>query len=827
MIDKNKNFEKYFLKQIIDFDEATLLSPDIGGSETPKLAKSEFKSEITGLNDFCRENEISENTLFLASVNMALNKFNFSNKNLIFYENNIPFACAFENRSISIKDYLDEIKRIHDNNLKYINFPVEGIIKDYNLKPEFYYSFNQDLDVDSLKFKYSTYLDILESNDQFTLSMYYNDQLYSQSYINLFLKSIQKIISHFINDDITKSTLSDISLVDEYENLHFDEVELPFLHKRFERVVNNKPDDIALIASDATLTYKELNEKANRIANALIKKGVSPKSNILAMLHRTSDLIASMLGIFKAGCAFVPIDLEYPKERINYIFENSQADYIISDKSEGNTLDIKELLQEENTSNPDVEMSPEDLVYMIYTSGSTGNPKGVMISHKNICNEINNPKTGYNSILCITTISFDVAMEDILTSLGNGIKLIFADDTQIKDIPKLIQLINENKPEVMDLTPSRLASYLDVSAFCDAISCVKCMFLGGEAFSTRVYETFIKYSDAVVYNSYGPTETTITSNNKVVTDVNDITVGYPLHNYVTDVRDIDGKLLPFGVMGELYIGGVGVGKGYYNMPEKTEEVFLTINDIPFYRSGDYAVSREDGEIEIKGRIDNQIKLRGLRIEIGEIESNISKYPSIKQAAVVIKEINNNDHLCAYYTADGEINKNDLKEFLKDRLTKYMVPTAFMQLDEMPRTPNGKTDLKALPQPKLDLENEAAETEIEQKLFDIASDLSNTDEFGVTDDLYAIGFTSLLLMKFNAIIYEDFGVNLDIIELLNNPTIRNIATTIGNNQESEIDLDALIEASKDIEYYPLSSNQLGVYYECAQTRMKLNTIFRLS
>ena len=180
---------------------------------------------------------------------------------------------------------------------------------------------------------------------------------------------------------------------------------------------------------------------------------------------------------------------------------------------------------------------------------------------------------------------------------------------------------------------------------------MKCLFLGGEQFSTKVYENFKKYSDAIVYNSYGPTETTITSNNKEVTSSDDVTVGLPLENYVTDVRDIDGKLLPRGVMGELYIGGAGVGKGYYNMPDKTKEVFLTINNIPYYKSGDYAIEKLNGEIDIKGRIDNQIKLRGLRIEIGEIESNIGKYSGIKQNVVIIKEINNNDHLCAYFTAD--------------------------------------------------------------------------------------------------------------------------------------------------------------------------------
>ena len=815
MIDKNKNFEKYFFNQIVDFDEATLLSPNIGGNKTPKLEKCELKLKISELNQFCSENQLSENILFLASVNIALTKFNFSSKNLIFHENNIPFACIFENRGVSVKDYLDEIKEIHEDNLRFINCPVDRIIKDYNLKPEFYYSFNQDLDVGSLNFKYSTYLNILESDGEFILSMQYNDQLYSQSYINLFLESIQTIINHFINNDITKLTLSDISLVEEYENVQFDEVELPFLHKRFEKEVNKNPDNIAIVASDATLTYGEFNKKANRIANALIKRGIGPKSNVLVMLPRTSDLIASIMGILKAGCAFIPIDLEYPKDRIDYIYTNSQADYIISNTDEGNSLNIADLLNEEDTNNPDVDISENDTAYMIYTSGSTGNPKGVMISHENICNQVQNPKSEYSSLLCLATISFDVSLDDILTSLSNGLKLILASDTQIKNIPELIKLLNDEKPEVSEVTPSRLASYLEVDGFCRAIGCLKCVFMGGEAFSTKVFETFRKYSDAIVYNSYGPTETTITSNNKIVTDANDITVGVPLHNYVTDVRDIDGKLLPLGVMGELYIGGVGVGKGYYNMPEKTEEVFLTIDDIPYYRSGDYAIARRNGEIDIKGRIDNQIKLRGLRIEIGEIESNISKFPSIKQVAVVIKEINNNDHLCAYYTADEKIDKNNLKEFLKDRLTKYMVPTAFMQLDEMPQTPNGKSDLKALPQPKLDLENVAPETELEKKLFNIASDISNTDAFGVTDDLYAIGFTSLLLMKFNAIIYEDFGVNLDIMELLNDPTIRNIATSIEGNEESGIDLNTLIESSKDLTYYPLTSNQLGVYYECAQ------------
>ncbi|MBQ6630175.1 MAG: amino acid adenylation domain-containing protein, partial [Methanobrevibacter sp.] len=804
-----KPIKEHLSKIYADFDESTLISPNKSReSEKYIISKSEYEIKKENLVGFINSNSISINELLLASLTLTLNKFNFSDGTLIFNQNNVPFATKFENRKISIKEFLENIHEIYNETLEFDDYIDEDTLL---LKPEFYYSFNEDLNSD---IDYSNYLSIVESDKTVLLSLFYNSELYTKDFINSFLSSIENIINQFISIDIEKTNMEDIALVSEKENIEFTEVEMPLFHKRFEHQVKANPDNIALVAEDATFTADELNQKANKIANSLIKKGVKPKSNVLVMLHRNSDLIASILGILKAGCTYIPIDLEYPKDRINYIYENSQADYIISDEDKENSLNIKELLKEENTENPDVEISPDDLAYMIYTSGSTGNPKGVMISHENICNEVQNPKSQYKSLLCITTISFDVAMDDIFTALANGIKLIFANDIQIKNIPKLTELINEHDPEVADFTPSRMASHLEVEEFCKAISCLKCLFLGGEQFSTKVYEDFRKYSNAIVYNSYGPTETTITSNNKVVTDINDITVGFPLDNYITDVRDIDGKLVPNGVMGELYIGGTGVGKGYYNMPEKTEEVFLTINDIPYYRSGDYAIELPNGEIDIKGRIDNQIKLRGLRIEIGEIETNISQYPNIKQAVVVIKEINNNDHLCAYYTADEEIDSNDLKEYLKDKLTRYMVPTVFMQLDEMPQTPNGKTDLKKLPEPQLRLTLTLPETETEIRLHEIASSISKTKEFGTTDDLYAIGFTSLTLMKLNAKIYDEMGVNLDIVTLLNEPTIKNIANEIENNDL--LDLDSIIELSHNTEYYPLTENQMGIYYECIQS-----------
>ena len=810
MDDKTNDFLSEYLSELcLDFDESTLISSNKNGEkEKGMIVKSEYEIKKENLVEFAKSNSISINELLLASLMLTLNKFNFSDEILIFNQNNIPFAAKFENRQIYIREFLENI---HDNYIKTLEFDEYCSNDDFLLKPEFYYSFDDDLKSDE---DYSNYLSIVENDETVLLSLFYNNELYTKEFIDLFLSSLEKIVEEIVNANIDKTNICDIAIVGENENVVFSEVEMPLIHKRFEKQAMENGDETALVASDATLTYKQLDEKANVIANALIKRGVKPKSNVLVMLSRDSNLIASILGILKAGCAFIPIDPEYPRERINYIYENSQADYIIANESGEKSLDIEELLKEGNSENPNVNVDPDDLAYMIYTSGSTGNPKGVMIGHENICNQVSNPKSTYDSLLCITTISFDVSVDDILTSLSNGLKLILADDVQIKNIPALIKLIDENQPEILDITPSRLASYLEVKEFCNVISCIKCFFIGGEKFSAKVYEDLRKYSDAVVYNSYGPTETTITSNNKEVTDVNDLTVGPPLTNYVTDVRDIDGKLVPNGVMGELYIGGVSVGKGYYNMPEKTEEVFLTINDIPYYRSGDYAIELPNGEIDIKGRIDNQIKLRGLRIEIGEIETNIGQYPDIRQAVVVIKEINNNEHLCAYYTANCEIDSDDLKEFLKDRLTRYMVPTVFMQLDEMLQTPNGKTDLKQLPAPQLRLSFTLPETETEIMLHEIASSISKTKEFGTTDDLYAVGFTSLSLMKLNARIYEEMGVNLDIISLLNDPTIKNIANEIENNDI--LDLNRIIESSKDMVYYPLTENQMGIYYECIQS-----------
>ncbi|WP_296862826.1 AMP-binding protein, partial [uncultured Methanobrevibacter sp.] len=423
---------------------------------------------------------------------------------------------------------------------------------------------------------------------------------------------------------------------------------------------------------------------------------------------------------------------------------------------------------------------------------------------------------GITKALSITTVSFDPFLLD-LSSLTFGLQLVLASDSQTKNIEELTDLIRREMPDaITSSTPSRIKQYMEYEEFTKLLPNFKYIGTGGEMVPKELVSEVSSISDVAFYNTYGPTETTVASNALNVMESDKITVGKALFNYITDVRDLDGKLLPQGVMGELYIGGPGVSKGYYNMPDKTKEVFLEINGVPYYKSGDYAIELHNGEIDIRGRIDNQIKLRGLRIEIGEIESNIGNYPGIKQNVVIIKEINNNEHLCAYFTADFEIDSSELKNFLKDKLTKYMVPTVFMQIDEMPYTPNGKIDFKQLPEPVLKLENVKPVNETEEKLFEIISDFIENDEFGTTDDLYALGFTSLTLMKLNSLIYNEMGVNVDISVLFNNPTIKSISNELLGGGESIFDIDDLIEDSKDREFYPLTENQLGIYYECMQS-----------
>ncbi len=540
------------------------------------------------------------------------------------------------------------------------------------------------------------------------------------------------------------------------------DISITLLHKLFEQSVNENADRTALIAKDAVLTYKELNEKANIVAHNLIDRGIRPGDNVALLLPRESSFFACMFGVNKAGAAFIPCDPQYPADRINYIIEDSGAAFVIttkdklSDYSSDIAICVSDLLIGAGKENPDVSMSDSELSYIIYTSGSTGKPKGVMLRHKGICNYLmpHSANTHMHYIkehtsvyLSVTTVAFDMSFKEHAAAFCNGKTLVFAAEDEMNDPRALATLMEQYKVDCFNATPSRLQQYLEYEPFKKALSRCRLVMSGGEKYPISLRNAIRECSsDIRIVNTYGPTEITVSCNAADLTVADYVTVGRPLLNYHEIIVDKYGDPTPYGVIGELYIGGLGVAKGYRNLPEKTADVFVEYRNSTMYRSGDYAKWDKYGNIQILGRLDNQVKLRGLRIELDEIQGLILMQPHISKAEVVIRKLNGQDNLCAYFTADTEINIDKLRNELKKHLTHYMVPTAYLQMNEMPMTANGKTDIKRLPDPVPVNSGEYAAPVNEMETFFCESfrKALHLDRVGATDDFFEIGGTSLIV-----------------------------------------------------------------------------------
>ncbi|MDR2556891.1 MAG: amino acid adenylation domain-containing protein, partial [Bacteroidales bacterium] len=594
----------------------------------------------------------------------------------------------------------------------------------------------------------------------------------------------------------------------------------------FEHQVRKTPDAVALIAADKTFTYKELNADANRLANALIAKGVKRGDKVSFILPRDSRVFISIWGIMKAGGCFIPIDPEYPKGRIEHYVKDSESRYILTDVQYAGDYDnaviVDHLLaQESSTEDPNVPLEENDLCYSIYTSGSTGIPKGVLLEHGGLY-DFTVPEPENISVcamvrqnvkaVCISTVSFDAFLYTVFPCHCNGLTLVMADDEEAKNPLPLAELFARTGGTYLCSTTARLMEYLEYPEFRDVLRKCKMIVQGGEKFSPALYERLRAFTDADLVNGYGPTETSIVSNEQILTSSSVITVGKPLYKVVELIVDKDGNPLPAGVEGELWIGGTRVARGYHNRPELNAERFVVKDGVRYYKSGDMAKWTENGEVIILGRNDNQVKLRGLRIELGEIENAVMAIDGVKQCSVQVRMAHKQEHLCAWFTASREISIDEMRTRLSENLTAYMVPTAYMQLAEMPHTPNGKLDAKALP----DIEITAAEivppsTETEKLIYDTVIDILGTEEnLGVTIDLVLLGFTSLHATRMAALLTRATGKKIGMVEIMNSSTIRKIAAVLDSRSAT-----ASEQKFEKREFYPLTQNQMGVYFECAQ------------
>jgi amino acid adenylation domain-containing protein len=581
------------------------------------------------------------------------------------------------------------------------------------------------------------------------------------------------------------------------------------LHELVEAQAKRTPDAIAVACKGESLTYRELDCRANRLAHRLRKMGVGSEVLVGTCIERSVEMLVSVLGILKAGGAYVPLDPAYPRDRLKYMIEDSRMVALIAQKRtmesavEGIGIiwldkDGPEIAKERNDS-PDRTTQPDHLAYVIYTSGSTGRPKGVQISHRSVVNFLWSMKErpGLNSDdvwLAVTTLSFDIAGLEIFLPLITGAKIHLATWETAADGRALVRELESSGATVMQATPITWRMLLE--AGWKGAPGLK-MLCGGEAMPRDLAERLVR-SGKSLWNVYGPTETTIWSTlEEMKQGTGAITIGRPIANTTVYILDRNGQPVPLGVPGELHIGGTGLARGYLNRPELTSQKFIPdgFSKQPcarLYRTGDLARYREDGKIECLGRIDHQVKIRGFRIELGEIESLLGRCKGVKEAVVVAREENpGNKRLVAYVVnGAGSVSVEDMRNHLRGRLPEYMVPSAFVMLDKLPLTPNGKVDRKALPAP--DQVRGASEksfmaprTRLEEQLARLWEDILGVKPVGVTDNFFELGGHSLIAVRLFVEIEKRFGRNMPLQTLFEAPTVEHLAKALGDKPREDV------------------------------------------
>ena len=506
--------ENYYSNMINSFDNPTAISPDMSGDNV-KFSEISKPIDDGKLKNLSKQYNLSKERILLSVFMFNLTKFSFSKDILVAYNKQ---ACGYHfNTDLSVMEYLDDFKKYFKH---YSNYPLLNN-KKLNFKSEILF-FTNEYDAQDYKF--------VLNYESGKINISYDESFYSKALIETFLESIEVLLDRF---ESSGSLLKDISIRRELEYDEDFKIELAnegVVNKVFDRAVAQNPQKTILIAEDGELTYDELNKKANRIANALIKRGVNIEDRVMFMMRRNSDLIAAVLGIVKAGAAFIPIDPKYPINRINQILEDSDSKFVITSSEieyDGeNRIDVDDLLDESDESNPEIELTPDNLCFMIYTSGSTGKPKGVMITHRGITNYVANVEENVpiyelnhkcNKFISISTVSFIVFLREVFGTILNGLPVVFANDEESIDPLKLVELFKKTEAQGFGSTPTRLLEYLQLEEIQDVVKDCKVIIVGGEGFPPILYERLSKYTDADIYNSYGPTEVTIASHYKLIT----------------------------------------------------------------------------------------------------------------------------------------------------------------------------------------------------------------------------------------------------------------------------------------------------------------------
>ena len=827
------------------------------------------------INAFCKENKISAFNFFMGifSVYLSrvsgldnfvigtpiLNRSTFKEKHTTgMFISVVPFKVNL-NHENSFIDFAKTISRDFFDIFRHQKYPYEALLEDLREKsPNIPNLFNILLSYQNMRSNKQSAKTNYESkwlfnnnisddmeihffdvNDTGNINIAYDFKTckYSADDILALHARILNMINQILEN--TSILLKDIEIVtpDEKEEIlyKFNNTKMDYPRDKtivqlFEEQVEKTPDNIAVVFEDQKLTYRELNEKANSLAHYLVANNVKPNDVVGLYLDKSLEIIISILAILKCNAVYLPIDINYPDERKLFMIKDANVKLVLSFNSEANTiLEIPNLyvgldhpLYCQNTCNiaTTYGSSSNSVAYVMYTSGSTGNPKGVMVSHRNIIRLVKNSNfiefKDKERILQTGSLVFDACTFEIWGALLNGFELYIINKSDLLDPILLEQYLKNNKITILWLTAPLFNQLSENKP--TMFNSVRCLLTGGDVLSPKhINNVRAACPNLTIINGYGPTENTTFSTCFTIDGTYEysIPIGYPISNSTCYIVSKDMKLQPIGVPGELLVGGDGVSLGYLNNAKYTSEKFVPD---PFnlgntlYKTGDLVKWLPNGSIDFIGRLDNQVKVRGFRIELNEINLKILENSNIKSCITTVKNINNEKVICVYFSSTEKIDVNILKSHLKNSLPSYAIPSYFIELDSLPINANGKVDINKLPEPQNDNFKKdiiLPRNNIDSALVDLLKTLLNISNISIDDSFFDLGGDSLSAINLCAQIQNEFNVQLFVKDILEHPTVKDISDIISNGLKSPEKY--IIKPVNKSDFYAVSSAQKRMFF----------------
>ncbi|HEX3048369.1 MAG TPA: non-ribosomal peptide synthetase [Bacillota bacterium] len=736
--------------------------------------------------------------------------------------------------SLSFKELLLQVKQTLLEAIENQNFPMETLLNQLDL-PATGFDFPLfDVVILLENIQARSYIDSINPNVVFIFkregqniegrleynSTYYfpdSIELIITHLITLFTKTLEDINSPLETVEIISDHERECLLVD-FNHTRWDYPEQKTIHRLFEEQVSQTPENTAVVFNGKSLTYRELNDRANRLAHWIRKQGVKPEKIVAIMVERSLDMAVGVIGILKSGAAYLPIDPRLPADRIEYILIDSEATLLVTQRrinQQGHWNGISCYLlddpsfDEADLSNPENINKAGDLAYMIYTSGTTGHPKGVMIEQRSISNTLRWRKDEYqldhnDKVLQLFSYAFDGFLTSFFTPLISGAQVLLLDDDMAKNPIAIKNCIAAEGVTHFIAVPALFSAICDFVTK-DEFRSLRIVTLAGEKVTEGLLQKYHHLNPQFeLVNEYGPTENSVASTIfRNMQACSRITIGKPIRNTCVYILDQNGQLQPMGVVGEICLSSEGLARGYHKNQELTAEKFFPNpfvgrSDIVeafhestpveglslqrMYRTGDLGRWLPDGNIDYISRNDHQVKIRGFRIELGEVESYLHKLKSVKEVIVIDKEdANGGRYLCAYLILEEDSSIAEVREYAAQGLPDYMMPSFFVAIDKIPLTLNGKIDKKALPQPQLGVNQATAyvapRNPTEEKMVDLWRELLGVDKIGINDSFFELGGDSLKATSLVARIYKDIGMEISLIDIFNQPSIKEIVAKL--------------------------------------------------